>query len=54
MTYFVSYWMDETETTVTAEELAALLTEAQQAGRELVLTSMTATEMHFTEFEIED
>lgn len=53
MTYYVSYWMDETETAISAEELAIRLAEAQQTGRELVLTSITTTEMHFTEFEIE-
>lgn len=54
MTYFVSYWMEETEVEVTAAELQERLTQAREQGCELVLTEVTATEMHFTEFDIED
>jgi len=53
MTYFVSYWMEETETEVTVTELQERFEQAREQGHELVLTEVTATEMHFTEFEIE-
>ena len=53
MTYFVSYWMEETETEVTVTELQERREQAVAQGRELVLTEIAATEMHFTEFEIE-
>lgn len=53
MKYYVSYWMDDEATVVTAEELAIRLETAREMGRELVLTEATATAMCFTEFEIE-
>jgi hypothetical protein len=53
MTYYVTYWMDDTATVVTAEGLAERLATATARGCELVLTTATATEMHFTEYEIE-
>lgn len=54
MTYYVHYWMDDEEAVVTAEELATVTEEARLAGQYLALESMTATEMHFTIYDLED
>jgi hypothetical protein len=54
MTYYVRYWMDDEETAVTVEELATTAEEARRARRYLALEEITATEMHFTIYELED
>ena len=53
MTYYVRYWMDDEEAVVTTEELAAVLEDARFAGQYLALAEVTATEMHFTIYELE-
>jgi hypothetical protein len=53
MTYYVRYWMDDEETALTTEELATATEDARLAGQYLALESVTATEMHFTIYEIE-
>ena len=54
MTYYVRYWIEDEETVVTAEELATALETATAQHQYLELTEITATEMHFTIFEIEE
>lgn len=53
MTYHVRYWMDDEEAIVTAEELATVTEDARLAGQYLALDEITATEMHFTIYELE-
>lgn len=53
MTYYVRYWMDDEEAIVTAEELATVTEDARLDGQYLTLDEITATEMHFTIYEIE-
>ena len=54
MTYYVRYWMDDEETAVTVEELATVTEDARFAGQYLTLEEVTATEMHFIIYELED
>lgn len=54
MTYYVRYWMDDEEAIVTVEELATVTEDARLAGQYLALDEITATEMHFTIYELED
>lgn len=53
MKYFVKYWMDDEEVIVTAEGLAEFYAQAQACRWEVVLTTITPTEMHFTAYEME-
>lgn len=54
MTYYVRYWMDDEEAIVTVEELATVTEDAHLAGQYLELEEATATEMHFTIYDLED
>jgi hypothetical protein len=54
MTYYVRYWMDDEETAVTVEELVTVTEDAHFAGQYLTLEEVTATEMHFIIYELED
>lgn len=52
MIYYVRYWMDDEEAVVTAEDLATVTEVARLEGQYLALDEITATEMHFTVYEI--
>lgn len=54
MMYFVKYWMDDEETIATAEELAKFHAQAQANRWEVILTTITPTEMHFTAYDMEE
>jgi hypothetical protein len=46
--------MDDEEAVVTTEELATVTEDARLAGQYLTLDEITATEMHFIIYELED
>lgn len=52
MKYFIKYWMDEEETEVNIAALTLWRDMAELNKCEIVLDTVTDTEMHFIEYEI--